>query len=137
MDTISRELLFPDRTAYRKTEHLHHELLNSIRKKDTFTFNQTTDKVYYNSTCITSGSQALLLKEILELHLSSGRTSFECREFTKKEDLISSPENTGFAVRLGRIQKHLKKNSVPIEIRKGNRGSFSLVIRSEFDLVIR
>lgn len=135
MSSLGREVRFPCRTIHGKIAHLHHELLNYLQKGSYFRYNQATDSIYSNNEFITSGTQARLLREIVQLHLSTGKTRFECREFTRKENLICSPENTGFAVRLGRIQDLLFKCHAPVAIRKEKRGTFSLVIKTKIQLV--
>jgi hypothetical protein len=136
MRCLDREINYQRRTAYHQVARLHRELLNSLQKPRTFTFSGKTESICFREKFITSGAQARLLKEILRLHLLTGKTMFERKELTAKDDLICSPYNTGFAVRLARIQRLLTQSDSPVRIVKKGRGRFLLKSSDRFGLIV-
>ncbi len=131
---IAREINYPNRTAFHCIEKYHIDLLNDCEVRNKFRYFRETESIYLDKTFITSGAQARLLKEILEKYLEKGKAEFERKQFIGKDDLICSPQNTGFAVRLARIQALLKKHKSSVSIIKEGRGRFRIEAAEPFDL---
>lgn len=132
---LNRELLFPSRTKHFCVEKLHKELIKTFEVPVAFRYVQNTGSIYFENDFITSGVQARLLLYILQKYVSDGTCEFSRKEFVYNNELISSPENTGFAVRLTRVQEMLNRFNTPIRIEKKERGRFHLKTKRLFILL--
>jgi hypothetical protein len=122
----AKGLMDPHKTPWAKIEVQHREFLRWLAGALHITFDIPSETVSIDGRHVTSGVQARILRRILELHLRDGRTGFERREFTTDINLISSPLDTGFAVRMKRISNSLASTCPALRIVRSGRGKFRL-----------
>lgn len=133
---LAKEINFTQRTVFHRAEQLHRETLQSLKISRAFRFNRKTESISIDSDQLTSGAQARVLKEIIQLYLNTGKTTFERKEFITNDHLICSPDNTGFAVRLNRIKEFLDAGNSPLKIVKEGRGRFRIEIEEAIRLEV-
>jgi len=82
------------------------------------------------------GIPARILRECAKVACEEGRFVFGHREFKRLPELISHPKNTGFEMRLKRLQSALEAAGVGLHIRAAGRGRFELVAHGRLTLEV-
>jgi hypothetical protein len=133
----AKGLMEPHKTPWAKIEVQHREFVRWLAGALHITFERSAGNIFIEGRFVTSGIQARILKRILELHVQSSKTEFERREFTSDKDLISSPLDTGFAVRMKRISNSLASTCPALRIVRFGRGKFRLECDRQIELKVK
>jgi hypothetical protein len=130
---MSDKILNSKQTIWDEIEQKHQALLKLADSKTQIRFNSASCAISINAKHITSGTQAKILRKIIATVAREGRNEFERSEFITDEEMISSDMNTGFSVRINRINAALSQVAPVMGIIKTSRGKFRFESKMQFD----
>jgi hypothetical protein len=108
--------------AWQKAADRHLVLLRDLERKIVFTFNRSDETISANGRRLVKSAPALILRDIVRRHVSSGRTEFSNRDFTGSGETGAPADN--FSLRLLRLSVLLSEKLPEVAIVKSGRGQF-------------
>jgi|WetSurMetagenome_2_1015567.scaffolds.fasta_scaffold00027_65 hypothetical protein len=109
--------------AWRKAAEKHADLLGELERKIVFSFTRSDETISANGRRLAKSGPALILRNILRRHVSSGKTEFSNREFTGDGATGNVPSDN-FSLRLLRLSAILSEKLPEVSIVKLGRGQF-------------
>jgi len=121
----------PDEAVFEELQQRYLETVSSVIRVVYF---PVDGSVAVGGRHVCRGIPARILRECVKVACEEGRFVFGHREFKRLPELISHPKNTGFEMRLKRLQSALETAGVGLYIRAAGRGRFELVAHGRLTL---
>ena len=103
----------------------HKEIVEESNAEIQVRYSLEDESISINGKHFIKGVPAKILRKVLSIHKSEGRTEFYHREFKKDPEICLDVYNPNFEGRLQRLMEKLKTEYPEVSIEKQKRGSFN------------
>lgn len=115
------------------TSRRNDELMVNAGRTTLFTYHSKDESIAVDGRHFVRSVPAKILRKVLKAYVHEGRTLFEFREFKRDEEITMNPKNSGFEVRLRRLEMNMRNTVPQVGIRFERKGVFSFVPTSAID----